>query len=79
MADLPADVLHDHKVDVLFVDVGPDDCLIIRQVFGREFLCDFRRQFRGDFSRLEGLNDMIALASIQLSDGPLGIHHLPVL
>lgn len=40
-------------VDVLFVDVGPDDYLIIRQVLSREFLCDFQRQFRGNFSRLE--------------------------
>ena len=77
--------LHIHRieyevgVDVFFVNVRTDDHFIIRQILSSEFLCDFQCQLWGNFSRLEGLNDMVALASIQLSDGPLGIHHLLVL
>ena len=66
-------------VDVLFVHMRTDDHLVVRQVFSRKFHGNFQRQRRGDFSRFEGLDDMIALASIQFSEVTFGIHHLPVL
>ena len=70
-------VEHQMGMDVAFIHMGPDDHLVISQVLGGKFFCDLQRKLWGDFPRLEGLDDMIALTAIQLSHIPLGIHHLP--
>ena len=66
-------------MDVLFVYMRTDGHLIIRQVLSRKFCGDFQRQLWGNFSRLEGLDNVITLASIQFSKGTVGVHHLLVL
>ena len=67
------------RVDVAFINVSADHYLIIGQVFRCKFLRDLQCQLGCDLPRLEGLDDVIALPTIQLSDLAFCIYHLPVL
>lgn len=67
---------HQVGVDVPFVDMGANHHLIVGQILRRKFLCDFQRQLRSDFAGLEGLDNMVALASAHFPDLSFGIQHL---
>ena len=67
------------RVDVAFINVSADHYLIIGQVFSSKFLCNLQCQFRRDFPRFEGLDDVITLPAVQLSNLDFRVHHLPVL
>ena len=66
-------------MDLILIHVSPNDHLIIRQALLRKGLCNLQRQFRGDLSRLEGLDDVVALPAAGLLYLSFGIHHLLVL
>ena len=69
-------------VDMLLVHMDTDHGFIPRQMLLCELLGNLQRQFRGDLSRLEGLDDMVILHTIHLAMnacGPLGIQHLAAL
>ena len=66
-------------MDVITVGVSANHHLVVRQIFRRESFGKFQGQLRGDFSRLKGLDDMVALPAACLAQLPLGVHHLLVL
>lgn len=57
-------VEHQMGMDVAFIHMGSDDHLIISQVLGGKFFCNLQRQFRSDFSRFEGLDDVVSANAI---------------
>ena len=59
-----------------FIDMGGDHHLIIGQILRRKFLCDLQRQLRGHLAGLEGLDNMVALATTHLPDLSFGVQHL---
>ena len=66
-------------VDMLLVHMDPNHRLVSRQMLFCKLCGDLQRQFRGNLSRLEGLDDVIILHTIFLAIGPLGVQHLAAL
>ena len=66
-------------VDMLLVHMDPDHGFIARQMLLRELLGNLQRQFRGNLSRLEGLDDVVIHHTVLFAVGPLGVQHLAAL
>ena len=64
-------------MDVLSVNVGTDDHLVIRQVPPRELPRELQRQLRRDLARREGLDHVVILDAVLLAQLALGFYHLP--
>ena len=65
-------------MDVVTIRVRANDHLIARQILHRKLRGDLQCQLRGNLSRCKGLDDMVALPTIQLAQLSLGVHHLLV-
>ncbi len=65
-------------MNMLLIHMDTNYGLIAREVFLCKFFCNLQRQFWRDLTRAKGLDDMVALATTQLSNLPFGIHHLTV-
>ena len=65
-------------MNMVAIRVSANDQLIPRQIFLRKLCGDLQCQLRGNLSRCKGLDDMVALPTIQLAQLSLGVHHLLV-
>lgn len=65
-------------MDMVAICVRSDDHLIARQILRCKLGGNLQRQLRCDFARNKGLDDVVALPSVQLAQLPLGVHHLLV-
>lgn len=66
-------------VDMLPVHMDADHRFIPRQMLFRKLCGDLQSLLRGDFPRLEGLDDVVVHHPVLLAVGPLGVQHLAAL
>ena len=72
-------VKQDVRMDMVAICVRSDDHLIARQILRCKLGGNLQRQLRCDFAWHKGLDDVVALPSVQLAQLPLGVYHLLVL
>ena len=65
-------------VNVAFISMNRHHNFIIRQIFPRKLLRDLKSEFRRDFSRLIGDDDVVALPAFVLAEILLCVLHLAV-
>ncbi|MPN22946.1 hypothetical protein SDC9_170331 [bioreactor metagenome] len=63
------------RVNMVFIHMDADDRLIAPKVFFTEPLRDLQRLLCPDFSRREGLDDVVTLYAIRLAGVGLGLFH----
>ena len=66
------------RMNMVAIRVSANDHLIPCQIFLRKLCGDLQCQLRCNFSWCKGLDDVVALPTIQLAQLPLGVHHLLV-
>ena len=65
-------------VNVSLIGMNRHHNLIIREIFQRKLLRDLKGEFRRDFSRLVGDDDVVALSTFIFAEILLGVLHLAV-
>ena len=63
------------RVDMLLVHMHPNHCFIAREMLCGKLLRNLQRQFWGDLTGLEGLDDVIILDAVRLTIMLFGFHH----